>query len=86
MAVIPAPPSFQNRTFVSFTRLPQGNATMQPQRVVDILISHHTSSCEHSSFYFAYFHRHLMIMSEVWLNYVHGILRTGKTRLVELYG
>jgi hypothetical protein len=52
---------------------------------MDVLISSHTTSCEHFSFYFAHFHRHLMIKTEIWLNFVHDILSKGKDRLLHFY-
>jgi hypothetical protein len=58
---------------------------MKPERIIDILISSHSTSCEHGSFYFAYFHRHLMVRTEIWLNFAHDILRKGKERLLQLY-
>lgn len=85
MAVLPAPDRFQNLTYLAFINVPKGNATMQPLRVADILVSSHSSSCEHSNFYFAHYHRHLMLHSEIWLNFVHQTLRGGKQRLLELY-
>jgi hypothetical protein len=85
LTVLPAPAPFQNMTYRSFTKLPKNDSLMKPISVADILISSHSSSCEHSTFYFTHFHRHLMLHIEIWLNFVHQTLRGGKKRLLELY-
>jgi hypothetical protein len=82
VSVMPAPAPFRNWTYVSFAKLPKDNPAITPLRVADILVSSHSSSCEHANFYFAHYHRHLMVHSEIWLNFVHQTLRGGKQRLL----
>lgn len=46
-----------------------------PTCLHDELIANHATCCEHQSFYFAYYHRHLMILFELRLNYADEVLR-----------
>jgi hypothetical protein len=85
LIILPAPEPFKEWTYKSVLNLPKGNPAINPDRILDILISSHSSSCEHSSFYFVHFHRHFMILTEIWLNFAHDILRNGKDRLLQLY-
>ena len=49
----------------------------KPRCLHDVLIASHASSCEHHSFYFAFYHRHLMVLTELFLNFAHQVLRGG---------
>lgn len=51
----------------------------------DVLISNHATACEHNSFYFPFYHRHLMILTEIFLNLAHQILNGGTPKLKEVY-
>jgi hypothetical protein len=48
---------------------------MYPTCLHDELISNHATCCEHRSFFFGYYHRHLMYNLEVRLNYADECLR-----------
>jgi len=47
---------------------------MQPKCIHDALIASHATCCEHFSFYFAHYHRHLVVFMEMWLNFAHEVL------------
>ena len=34
----------------------------------------HSTVCEHHSIYFGYYHRHLLVLAEVFMNYCHKIM------------
>ena len=52
-----------------------------PTNIHDELISSHQTACEHAKPHFAYYHRHLIVMTELMLNYADEVLREGPCRL-----
>jgi hypothetical protein len=46
-----------------------------PRCLHDELMANHATCCEHVSFFFAYYHRHLMFQYEVRINYADECLR-----------
>lgn len=56
-----------------------------PKCLHDVLIASHASSCEHHSFYFAHYHRHMMVLTDLFLNFAHQVLRGGEKKLRDIY-
>lgn len=60
-----------NQEDITKEDLPKLENYIKPRRLHDEFIASHFSCCEHTSFYFSYYHRHLMVQFEFYLNYVH---------------
>lgn len=89
LGILPPPPGsgFEQWTFYT----PTGTITNPPTNLYnpkclhDVLIASHATSCEHRSFYFSFYHRHMMILTEIFLNFAHQILLGGEKRLKDVY-
>lgn len=63
-----------NQEDITIDDIPKLENSIKPRRLHDELIASHFSCCEHTSFFFSYYHRHLMVQFEFYLNYVHEVL------------
>jgi hypothetical protein len=59
--------------------------TPYPRCLHDILIAMHETSGEHMGFYFGSFHRHWVVLYEIWLTFAHSVLSGGKEKLLQHY-
>ena len=54
----------------------------KPKFMHDCLIAMHATACEHTqSIAFGHYHRHLSLITELWIVLVHDILKTGPEAL-----
>jgi hypothetical protein len=86
--ILPPPPNsdFVNWTFYTPAQpRSEGSTLYKPKCLHDVLISSHATSCEHSTLYFAYYHRHLTMLFEIFLNLAHQILKGGEKALNAVY-
>jgi hypothetical protein len=93
--ILPVPPNsgFENWQFYTppayvalLYKVPGIDTTLYtPKCLHDVLISSHVTTCEHSSLYFSYYHRNLMILTEIFLNFAHQVLKGGEKKLKEIY-
>ena len=92
LGILPVPPDSGFKEWVAVTpasfppqtQLPS-NKYYVPKCLHDVLINSHVSSCEHMNLYFSFYHRHLMILSEIFLNFAHQVLKGGLTKLRSVY-
>lgn len=63
----------------------QNRPLYTPKCLHDVLIASHATTCEHASFYFSFYHRNLMILLELFLNFAHECLKEGYTKLKNIY-
>jgi hypothetical protein len=88
LGVLPVPPNsgFEKWQFYPPPAFYGFNSTLYtPKCLHDVLIASHATTCEHSSFYFSFYHRNLMILTELFLNFAHEVLRGGFTKLKAVY-
>lgn len=88
LGILPPPPKsdFVNWKFYTPARLTNKKTILYtPKCLHDVLISSHATSCEHGTIYFGYYHRHQMILLEVFLNLAHQILKGGEKVLNTIY-
>lgn len=92
LGVLPPPPNseFDNWVFYTLPILynkPQGQnrPLYTPKCLHDVLIASHATTCEHGSLFFSFYHRNLMILLELFLNFAHEVLKEGFTKLEKIY-
>jgi hypothetical protein len=74
LGVLPPPPGsgFEEWIFYPPPALYGPDSTpYTPQCLHDVLIASHATTCEHNSVYFASYHRNLMVLTELFLNFAH---------------
>jgi hypothetical protein len=93
LGILPPPPNsgFEEWVFYTVPSLYNTQAEGQtrplynPKCLHDVLIASHATTCEHASFYFSFYHRNLMILLELFLNFAHEVLSEGFTKLNKIY-
>jgi hypothetical protein len=90
LTVLPPPKTYGYWTYSSILA-GADNATIKkhyttkPKCIHDLLMASHQSAAEHRNFYFISYHRHWLILYEIWLNFAHDVLRGGKEKLLKHY-
>lgn len=84
LGILPPPPGSGFEHWNYFTpankwidKSQPSNPSYSPKSLHDVLIASHATGCEHHSLYFSFYHRHLMILFEIFLNFAHSILKKG---------
>jgi hypothetical protein len=88
LAVLPVPPKSGYEKWVFYPPPSYSSAepvAYTPKCLHDLLIASHATTCEHTSLYFAFYHRNLMILTELFLNLAHQVLREGLKKLEKVY-
>jgi hypothetical protein len=87
LGILPTPPGSGFERF-TYNPPPTRNGVQEiyvPKCLHDVLIATHATSCEHRNFYFSYYHRHLTILTEIFLNLAHQVLKGGLPELKRIY-
>ncbi len=89
LGVLPPPPlsdfgSWEYFAFTNYVDLTK-NIRYKPKCLHDVLIATHATSCEHGNLFFSYYHRHQMILTEIFLNFAHRVLKGGLNLLRNIY-
>jgi hypothetical protein len=58
---------------------------VEPKCLHDILLASHQTNMAHRSFYFIPFHKHWVMLFEIFLIHAHRILCGGKEKLEDIY-
>lgn len=93
LGVLPPPPGsgFENWVFYTAPILYNEPAdgkkrpAYSPKCLHDVLIASHATTCEHVSFYFSFYHRNIMILTELFLNFSHQVLKGKFEKLKKIY-
>lgn len=73
LPILPPPAAFKGFTYIDPVGIIQS-----PTCLHDVLIASHVSTCEHSCFFFGNYHRNLMVLAELFINYADEFLTKGK--------
>ena len=71
---IPGKESHGTPTFADWNYETHADDEISPKNMHDVLMASHSSVCEHHSFFFGHYHRHLMMLAEIFMNFCHKVL------------
>jgi hypothetical protein len=93
LGILPPPPNSEFDKWVFYTlpslynNPPEGQtrSLYTPKCLHDVLIASHATTCEHGSLFFSFYHRNLMILFELFLNFAQEVLKEGFSKLYKIY-